>query len=250
VSETNGGSPRQRGCALVTGASRGIGAAIAHALAADGWRCGVNFRSDGEGASAVVERIRASGGEAEAVAGDVRDAQSVESLFAQLEQRWGPVLCVVNNAGIRADGLSAMMSDDDWSSVIGTNLDGVFRVSRRALGRMIRARWGRIVNVSSAAGLRGSPGQANYSAAKAGLVGMTRTLAVELAPRGVTVNAVAPGFVETALTADVDRSIVQHVPVRRAGTPEEVAACVRFLVSDAAAYVTGVTVPVDGGLTA
>jgi 3-oxoacyl-[acyl-carrier protein] reductase len=243
-------APQEMGCALVTGASRGIGAAIAAALAAEGWRCGVNFRRDESGAREVASRIQTDGGEALPVEGDVTDPGSVESVFAALESEWGPVLCVVNNAGIRADGLGAMLSDEDWSSVISTNLDAVFRVCRRAAGAMIRARWGRIVNVSSAAGIRASPGQANYSAAKAGLLGMTRTLAVELAPRGVTVNAVAPGFVETRLTADVDRSLLDHVPLRRSGAPEEVAACVRFLTSVDASYVTGATLTVDGGLTA
>lgn len=233
----------------MTGGSRGIGAAVAAALAGDGWRCGVNFREDADGAEAVVEQIRASGGEAVAVEGDVSRREAIEPLFATLEELYGPVLCVINNAGIRADGLALTLTDDEWSRVIETNLDAAFRVSRRAAATMIRARYGRIVNVSSAAALRASPGQVNYSAAKAGLLAVTRTLAVELARRGVTVNAVAPGFVETRLTADVDRSIVEYVPARRAGTPAEVAACVRFLASDEAAYVTGVTLPVDGGLT-
>jgi 3-oxoacyl-[acyl-carrier protein] reductase len=244
-------APRSNCCALVTGASRGIGAAIAEALAADGWRCGVDYRADVEGAQAVVQAITAAGGEAIAVAGDVTDAAAIESVFVQLEQCYGPVLCVVNNAGIRADGLGVTLSDAAWSQVMRTNLDAAFMVSRRALRSMLRSRYGRIVNVASAAGLRASPGQANYVASKAGLIGMTRTLAVEVARRGVTVNAVAPGFVKTQLTArDDDSSILDHVPARRAGSVGEIAACVRFLCSDDAAYVTGAVLPVDGGLTA
>lgn len=242
--------PRAAGCALVTGASRGIGAATAALLAEDGWRVGVNYRSDAEGAAAVAEAIARDGGEATAVAGDVADRAAIEDVFASLESRYGPVLCLVNNAGVRADGLGASLGDEEWDRVLRTNLDGAFAVTRRALGEMLVARFGRIVNVASVAGLRASPGQANYSAAKAGLLAMTRTLAVEVARRGVTVNAVAPGLVRTQLTADVDADAVRHIPARRAGTPEEVAACVRFLASSAAAYVTGATLTVDGGLSA
>ena len=241
---------RSDGCALVTGASRGIGAATARALAAGGWRVGVNFRSDADGAEEVVEQIRAAGGEALAVPGDVADPAAIDPMFERLEGEWDQVLCVVNNAGVRADGLAPMLSDDDWARVMATNLDAAFRISRRALRRMLRARYGRIVNVSSAAGLRASPGQMNYAASKGGLIAATRTLAVEVAKRGITVNAVAPGFVETRLTEDVDRAILDYVPAKRAGTPEEVAACIRFLASDDAAYVTGATLAVDGGLTA
>lgn len=236
-------------CSLVTGASRGIGAATARALASESWTCGVNYHKDREGALAVVRSIQSDGGTAVAIQGDVSSATDVDRVFRELEQSVGPVLCVVNNAGIRRDSLAATMSDDDWEAVLATNLTGVFNVARRALKPMIRARFGRIVNVTSAAGLRGSPGQVNYSAAKAGVIGLTRSLAVEVAKRGITVNAVAPGFVPTALTQDVDPSIVDFVPSRRAGTTEDVADCIRFLVSEAASYITGVVVPVDGGLT-
>ena len=243
---------RPDGCALVTGASRGIGAAIARALAADGWPVGVNYRSDEEGAATVVADIESNGGQALAVQGDVADPEAVESLFAELEQRFGPVLVLVNNAGVRADGLSMQLDDDEWEHVLATNLSGAFRATRRALKGMMRARHGRVINISSVVGgVRGNAGQANYAAAKAGLVGFTRTVAAEVARRGVTVNAVAPGLVETELTQGIDQQrLLDNVPARRTGTPEEVAACVRFLASDEASYVTGTTLTVDGGLTA
>ena len=235
-----------RGCALVTGGSRGIGAATARALAADGWTVAVNYRSGEAAAQAVADEL----GNARAYAGDVADPATADALFDRIEAELGPVLVLVNNAGIRADGLSPQLCDDDWASVIDTNLSGAFRLTRRALRPMLRARFGRIVNVASVVGLRANPGQANYAAAKAGLVGMTKTVAAEVARRGVTVNAVAPGLIETDMTADLDGDLLSAIPARRAGTPEEVAACVRFLVSDGASYVNGTTLTVDGGLTA
>jgi 3-oxoacyl-[acyl-carrier protein] reductase len=238
------------GCALVTGASRGIGAAIARGLADDGWPVGVNFRSDREGAERVVAEIEAAGGEALAVQADVVDGEAVNALFEQLEQRFGPVLVLVNNAGTRADALSPQIDDEAWERVLETNLSGAFRTTRRAVGPMLRKRFGRIVNIASIVGQRANPGQANYAASKAGLVAMTRTVAAEVARRKVTVNAVAPGLVETEMTEGIGDGLLENVPARRAGTPEEVAACVRFLASDAAAYVTGSTLTVDGGLTA
>jgi 3-oxoacyl-[acyl-carrier protein] reductase len=240
------------GCALVTGASRGIGAAIARALAAEGWPLGVNYRSDEEGANAVVSQIEAAGGRALAVGGDVADPEAVDHIFSQMEQRFGPVLVLVNNAGVRADGLSMQLDDDEWEHVLATNLSGAFRTTRRALKGMMRARHGRVINIASVVGgVRGNAGQANYAASKAGLVGLTRTVAAEVARRGVTVNAVAPGLVETELTEGIDQQrFLDAVPARRAGTPEEIAACVRFLASEDAAYVTGTTLTVDGGLTA
>jgi 3-oxoacyl-[acyl-carrier protein] reductase len=238
------------GCALVTGAARGIGAATALGLAEAGWRVGANYRSDADGARSVVAAIEDGGGEALAVAADVTEPGAIDGVFAQLEERFGPVLVLVNNAGIRADGLSPQLDDDEWASVIETNLSAAFRSTRRALGPMLRARFGRIVNVASIVGPRANAGQANYAASKAGLIGLTRTVAVEVARRGITVNAVAPGFVDTRLTDGVGNGLVEAIPARRIGRPEEIAACVRFLASPEASYVTGTTLTVDGGLSA
>jgi 3-oxoacyl-[acyl-carrier protein] reductase len=246
-------SPRERGCALVTGASRGIGAATAKALAGDGWAVAVNYRSGKDAADEVVQQITDAGGRAVAVQGDVADPDAADALFKTAEaELGGPVLVLVNNAGVTADNLSPALSDDEWDRVVSTNLTGAFRLTRRALRPMLRARYGRIVNVASVVGLRANPGQANYAAAKAGLVGMTKTVAAEVAKRGVTVNAVAPGFISTEMTAGLgdDNDLLAHVPAKRPGTPEEVAACVRFLASEEAAYVTGTTLTVDGGLSA
>jgi 3-oxoacyl-[acyl-carrier protein] reductase len=242
-------SGRETGCALVTGASRGIGAATARALARER-PVGVNYRADADGAARVVEEIEGDGGAALAVPGDVSQAGGLDEAFAALEERFGPVLVLVNNAGVRADDLALRIGDDEWSRVLDTNLSGAFRATRRALSAMLRARFGRIVNVASVVGPRANPGQANYAASKAGLIGMTRTVATEVARRGVTVNAVAPGLVETELTEDVAEQMVEEVPARRAGLPEEVAACVTFLASEEAGYVTGTTLIVDGGLSA
>jgi len=244
-------SPTDKGIALVTGASRGIGAATAKALAADGWAVAVNYRSGAEAAEAVVKDITAAGGRAAAVQGDVSDPGAPDVIFGAAEEALGaPVLVLVNNAGVTADNLSPALSDEDWDRVVATNLTGAFRLTRRALRAMMRARFGRIVNVASVVGLRANPGQANYAAAKAGLVGMTKTVAAEVARRGVTVNAVAPGFIATEMTEDLQSALKDHIPARRTGTPEEVAACVRFLASDDAGYVTGTTLTVDGGLSA
>jgi 3-oxoacyl-[acyl-carrier protein] reductase len=243
--------PRTDGCALVTGASRGIGAAIACAIARDGWAVGVNYRSDAAAADAVVQRIEGEGGRALAIAGDVADPATPDRLFGALESHYDcPVLVLVNNAGISVDDLTPSMSDDAWDAVINTDLSAAFRLTRRALRPMMRARTGRIVNVSSVVGLRANPGQANYAAAKAGLLALTKTSAIEVARRGITINAVAPGWIETDMTAGVSTDLLSQVPARRAGTPEEVAACVRFLTSAEAGYVTGAVLSVDGGLAA
>jgi 3-oxoacyl-[acyl-carrier protein] reductase len=234
---------------LVTGASKGIGAAIAQALAADGWAVGVNYRGDAEGARRTVDAIEAAGGRALAVQGDVAEGDP-QALLGAVAEGLGPVLGLVNNAGVRADGLAIQMDDGDWRTVLDTNLTAPFRMTRDALRPMIRARYGRVVNIASIVGPRANAGQANYAAAKAGLIGFTKTVAAEVARRGVTINAVAPGFIETDMTADLPEGVLDLVPARRIGTPEEVAACVRFLASDDAGYVTGTTLFVDGGMSA
>jgi 3-oxoacyl-[acyl-carrier protein] reductase len=239
-----------KGCALVTGAGGGIGAATARALATDGWPVGINYRSDAEGAERVAAEIESAGGRAVALRGDLRAEDAADALFGELEESLGPVLALVNNAGVRADGLSPQLDDEQWAQVIDTNLSAAFRTTRRALRPMLRARFGRIVNIASVVGPRANAGQSNYAASKAGLIGFTKTVAVEVARRGVTVNAVAPGFVETRLTEGVGNGVIDAIPARRAGTPDEVASCVRFLTSDEASYVTGTTLTVDGGMSA
>jgi len=240
----------QDACALVTGGARGIGAAAARALADDGWPVAILHRTSAADAEATLDAITEAGGSAVAVTADITDPAGCDRAFADAEERLGPVLCLVNNAGMRADGLAMSMGDDDWDAVIDTNLSAGFRLTRRALRTMVRSRFGRIVNIASVVGPRANAGQANYAASKAGLIGLTRTVAAEVARKNVTVNAVAPGFIETDMTADVPDVIKESVPARRAGTPDEVAACVRFLASDAAGYVTGTTLYVDGGLAA
>jgi 3-oxoacyl-[acyl-carrier protein] reductase len=235
--------------ALVTGASKGIGAAIAKALAQDGWQVAVNYRSDEEGANATVKAIEEAGGTAKAFHADVTNG-APDELFKQVEQELGPVIALVNNAGVTADGLAIQMDDEAWDKVIGTNLTAAFRLTRRAMRPMIKARYGRIINVASVVGPRANAGQSNYAAAKAGLIGMTKTVAAEVARRGVTVNAVAPGFIETDMTKDIPEAVIEAIPARRVGSPDDVAAAVRFLASEDAGYVTGTTLFVDGGMSA
>jgi 3-oxoacyl-[acyl-carrier protein] reductase len=217
--------------ALVTGGTRGIGASIAARLRADGYK---------------VATLGRSGGDVQA---DVADPASVQAAFDEVREQLGPVLILVNNAGVTADGLAIRMPDDDWTRVIDTNLTGAFNCTKRGLEDMLKARWGRIVNVSSVSAERANSGQANYTAAKAGLLGFTRVVAKEMGKRNITSNAITPGFVETDMTADLPKDeIAQAVPAGRLGQPEDIAAAVAFLVSDEAAYVNGATLAVDGGL--
>lgn len=242
------------GVALVTGASRGIGRAIACELARASFTVGVNYRSREEDAKETCRAIEDGGGDAYLVHGNVADPTDVARMFDEFEHVAGPVRVLVNNAGIRADGLALRMSDDAWDNVLRTNLSGAFFCTRRALRSMLPQRRGRIINVTSVAGLRASPGQANYAAAKAGLIGLTKAVAAEVATRGITVNAVAPGLVDTELTADLDedqrRRLVQNTPAGRAASPAEVAGTVSFLASEAASYITGSVITIDGGMSA
>lgn len=239
-----------RPVAFVTGGSRGIGRAVAVRLASDGFDIVVVYGGDAEGAAETVSLVEAAGAKALALQTDVRDADAVNEAFARVADEMGRVAVLVNNAGVRHDNLAIKLTDDDWGDTIDVNLTGAFNCSRAALGQMLRARHGRIINMSSVAGMNGNPGQAAYSASKAGLIGLTRTLAREYAKKGITVNAVAPGPVATAMTEGLVEGIVDLVPAARAGTPEEIAAAVAYLASDDAAYVNGVTLPVDGGMTA
>lgn len=237
--------------ALVTGASRGIGRGVALRLAADGAEVLVASRSEASSAP-VVEEIAAAGGRGRAVALDVADDASVEGTVADLLRAHGTIPILVNNAGITRDNLLLRMKRDDWDLVLGTNLTGVYRMCRALVPSMMRARYGRIVNVTSVVARLGNPGQANYCAAKAGIEGLTRSLARELASRNVTVNAVAPGFIDTDMTRALGEGtrtkLLEQVPLGRLGSPDDVAGAVRFLVGDDASYVTGATLEVNGGM--
>jgi 3-oxoacyl-[acyl-carrier protein] reductase len=240
-----------RRTALVTGASRGIGRAAAIALGAAGFAVGVNYRAQEDAAQEVVRTIRAADGEATAIQADVSKREEVEALFRQVGEQLGPPAVLVNNAGITRDTLLLRLSEDDWDAVLDTNLRGAYLCTKVALRSMLKARWGRIINVSSVVGLTGNPGQANYAAAKAGLIGFTRSVAREVANRSITVNALAPGYITTDITHDLPEElkarILEMIPAGRFGTPEDVADAAVFLASDAARYITGQVLNVDGG---
>jgi len=238
--------------ALVTGASRGIGRAIALRLAADGCAVGVNYASNSAKAEEVVEQIVAGGGRAISIKADVGDEDQVNDMFTTVSEALGPVTILVNNAGITDDGLLLRMGVEQWDRVIATNLRSVYLCTKAALRPMIRAKRGRIISVSSVSGVSGNPGQANYAASKAGIIGFTKSTAKEVGSRGITVNAVAPGFIATdmtdALGDEVTEAAAHQISLGRLGSPEEVASVVGYLASDEASYITGQTIVVDGGL--
>ena len=237
--------------AIITGASRGIGRAIALELATQGASIVVNYASSSSAAEAVVAEINAAGGQSIALKADVSKVEEVEALFNATMEKFGRIDILVNNAGITRDTLLLRMKPEDWQAVIDLNLTGVFLCTRAASKIMLKQRSGRIINISSVAGQMGNPGQANYSAAKAGVIGFTKTIAKELASRGITVNAVAPGFIATDMTSKLSNTedILKFIPLGRYGQPEEIAGMVRFLAADpAAAYITGQVFNVDGGM--
>ncbi|MCR9246584.1 MAG: 3-oxoacyl-ACP reductase FabG [bacterium] len=233
--------------ALVTGASKGIGAAIARRLGAMGHPVLVNFNRDEAGAQAVVESIVSAGGEASARQFDVSDAEATTAAIEELLTDERPIGVLVNNAGIVRDNAFPMMGQEDWEGVLRTSLDGFFHVTRPLVMQMVQQKWGRIVNMSSISATRGNRGQVNYAAAKAGILGATRALAMELAKRKITVNAVAPGLIATDMIAGVPDFVTKQIPMQRVGQPAEVAALVGFLASEEAAYITGQTIGIDGG---
>ncbi len=238
--------------ALVTGASRGIGRAIAEKLAGQGASVVVNYNTNREAADEVVEGIKANGGQAIAMQGDVRDAGDAKRLVKATLNEFGRLDILVNNAGTTRDNLLALMKEADWDLVLDTNLKGAYNVTKAAIRPMMKQRSGRIINITSVAGVAGNPGQANYSAAKAGLIGFTKSVAKEMGARNITANAIAPGYVPTDLTADLPEDLIQQAvqltPLGRLGTVEDVANAVAFLASDEAGFITGQVLRVDGGM--
>ncbi|HEY8884716.1 MAG TPA: 3-oxoacyl-[acyl-carrier-protein] reductase [Chloroflexota bacterium] len=237
---------------LVTGGSRGIGRAIARRFARNGARIGINYRQNQAAAEATAREVTELGGEPLLLPGDASDAPAVASALETLLGRWGRIDVLVNNAGIVRDTLLLRMSEEDWDRVLETNLRSAFLCTRAALRPMLRQRSGRIINMASISGIRGNPGQANYSASKAALIGFTKSVAREVASRGITVNAVAPGLIETDITAQMPdkarEALITQIPLGRMGTPEDVAGLVAYLASEEAGYITGQAFVVDGGL--
>ncbi|MEK5079610.1 3-oxoacyl-[acyl-carrier-protein] reductase [Solibacillus sp. FSL W7-1436] len=239
-------------CAVVTGASRGIGRAIALQLASEGAKVVVNYSGSEQKAQEVVEEIKANGGEAIAVQANVADADSVQNLMKSALDTYGSIDILVNNAGITRDNLLMRMKDDEWDDVINTNLKGVFLCTKAVTRQMMKQRAGRIINISSIVGVAGNAGQANYVAAKAGVIGLTKTTAQELASRNILVNAIAPGFITTEMTEglpeDLKEGMLKQIPLAKLGQPEDIAKAVVFFASDSANYITGQTLQIDGGM--
>ncbi len=238
--------------ALVTGSSRGLGKSIALKLSGMGAKVALNYLSRKDEADSVMASITRQGGEAMLAPADVRDSSSVKDMVRQITDKWGKIDILVNNAGITADGLLLRMSEEAWDNVINTNLRGAYLCTKAALRSMTSQGWGRIINIASIAGLTGNVGQSNYAASKGGLIAFTKSLARELGPRNITVNAVAPGFITTAMTdqlpVELKESILSRVALGRFGTPEDVAGLVAFLVSRQSDYITGQVINIDGGV--